>query len=85
MDRKAVKMNYDHLYELILDYQREKLTAAKQYRLARDAKRSLSAAKPNKLPLLARFGLRLVSWGNGLQARSGVYPLSRSRHTPCTD
>jgi hypothetical protein len=78
-------LSYDHLYELIKDYQREALAAAKQRRMAHEAEQNQTAAHGRKLPFQARLGLRLVSWGTRLQARSGIYPLTQNRHSPCTD
>jgi hypothetical protein len=77
--------SYDHLYELIKDYQREALAAAKQRRMAHEAEQNRTTAHGQKLPIQARLGLRLVSWGTRLQVRSGIYPLTQNRHSPCTD
>ncbi len=77
---------YDHLYELIQDYQREKQAAAERYRIAREAEQGSRQQPAGKQkPLRARLGLGLVSLGNRL-LESVPYPaLQDSQRSPCTD
>ncbi|MDD5370886.1 MAG: hypothetical protein PHQ40_17530 [Anaerolineaceae bacterium] len=88
MDRKANAMqqpNDYYLYDLILDYQRDALAAAKQRRMVHEAEQSRAAAIRQRIPFSARLGLRMVSWGLRLQARAGIYPLPHNHRSPCTD
>jgi hypothetical protein len=77
---------YDHLYELILDYQREKRATAERYRLAREAEQLASPGPPRPpKQLRIRLGLSLVALGNRLLEGVASYSLSGSQGSPCTD
>lgn len=77
---------YDHLYELVQDYQRERRADAEHYRLVREANRQAGQDPAlGSPPLRARVGLGLVSLGSRLLEGVTATSLPNAPRSPCPD